>query len=90
MMRQNFYFVAGEQVMTKAAANVLDAFLAIHNKARKTPIANEFRTLAIEAYDEAGVLLGKRTWQQWHEAVLRDIYGEGWQEKLEHAQALSR
>lgn len=90
MARERFWFVAGEQAMGVVSISVLDAWLGIECKARSEPIASEFRTLPIEAFDSSGASLGAKTWRGWHEAVLRDTYGSRWHEHLEEAEALIR
>lgn len=87
---KTFRFVAGEQVLTRRSTNVLDAYLGLSIWAAKHPIPREFKTPPVEAYDADGNLLGKRTWQGWHEAVLADTYGPNWRERIRHAGDLAR
>ena len=87
---KTFRFVAGEQVITRRSYNMLDAYLGLSIWAVSHPIPSEFKTLPIEVYDVDGNLLGKRSWQGWHEAVLADTYGPDWKEKIQHAGELVR
>lgn len=80
-----FHFVAGEMHIQFKARNVLDAFLAFQIYAGKKPIAADYRAFPIESYDDAGNLIGKRTWNEWRDEVLKDTYGENWNDQIEHA-----
>lgn len=84
-----WYFVAGEQVITVSSRTVLDAWLKIEIRARRYPIASEFQNLLIEAYSVDGVVVAKRSWQQWHDAVLQDTYGDNFREILDAAVELA-
>jgi len=83
-----FYFAAGEQVTSADSRNVLDAWMSIANRARRQPIAREFRELPIQAFDESGKLIATRCWSGWEEAVLRDTYGDNFRAILDHAAEL--
>jgi hypothetical protein len=85
MARQLFHFIAGEQHAQAAASNVLDAWLQIE---RKPILAAEFRRLPVEAYDEAGNKLAVRPFDGWHDALMRDTYGDNWREVVRHAEEL--
>jgi hypothetical protein len=83
-----FYFVAGERVVTRHSRNVLDAFLSLKLYARKNPLASEFHRLPIEAVDAEGNVVGRRTWAEWDKEILRDTYGDDYDEVLENAAKL--
>lgn len=83
-----FYFVAGEQVTSAESCSVLDAWMKIESRARREPIASEFRELPIAAHDDSGRVLATRTWSGWHDAVLRDTYGDNFRGVLAHAAEL--
>jgi hypothetical protein len=87
--RKTFYFVAGEQVMTFASISVLDAWMKLERHAEKQPVACEYRELLIDACDETGNVLESHNWNGWHEALLRDTYGENWREHMDHAGSLA-
>jgi hypothetical protein len=88
--RQLFHFVTGDQHMQRASFCCLDAFLAIEVYARTRPIACEFREKPIECYDEAGNLIGKKTWEKWHAELMQDTYGHNWQEHIDTATDLAK
>ena len=81
---KTWYFVAGEQVVTVRSYTVHDAWMKVAGRTRY-PLASEFRTLPIEAYDADGIVIAKRSWQEWDEAVLRDTYGKNFRSILDHA-----
>ena len=87
-MTATFYFVAGEQVVTLESLTVLDAWLKFTNRARRLPVADEFRRLPIEAYDTTGAKLATRTWQGWQDELAKDTYGSNWREYADHAAEL--
>lgn len=85
MAIRKFYFVAGEQVITRFSHNELDAWLGLRIASRNTPVANEFNTLPITAHDEDGNELATHTWDGWNKEVLKDTYGEKFEDVLESA-----
>jgi len=77
-----FYFVAGEQVMTRRSYRLLDAWLSIENCKH---LASEFRELPITAYDRNGQKICTRRWAAWHDALMRDTYGSDWHRHVDNA-----
>lgn len=75
-MRRTWYFVAGEQVITRASVSMLDAWLSIEQFAKRNPIAAEFRTLVIICFDDRGKEVCRKRWEQWHAALVQDTYGD--------------
>lgn len=57
---------------------------------RNSPVANEFNTLPITAHDEDGNELATHTWDGWNKEVLKDTYGEKFEDVLESAAAKMR
>lgn len=91
MARQKFYFVTGEMVCTQTAHTLLDAWLSVETQGfRNGAEFTRRENNEIAAYDNAGNLLARRTWLQWHNELMTDTYGTDWQEKLEHAERLTR
>ncbi len=75
-MRRKWYFVAGEQVITRFSISALDAWLSVELWAKNNPIADEFRTCVIRCHDDRGVEVGRKRWEQWHAALVQDTYGD--------------
>lgn len=87
-MRQKFYFVAGEQVITRQSITVLDAWNSLEIYAKTNPIPDEFRRLPITATDAEGQTIATRTWANWHQELLRDTYGDDFQAIANRANSL--
>ena len=88
MESKKFFFVAGDQCIVKMASTLMDAWLSIEIRATNKnaqPVAREFYELPIEAYDGKGKLLVTDDWKGWHDAALRDTYGDGWKQVLDVA-----
>jgi hypothetical protein len=90
MAIRKFYFVAGEQLITRRSHNELDAWLGVRIASRSTPVAKEFATLPITAHDEDGNEIATHTWDGWNREVLKDTYGEKFEEVLEAAEKKMR
>ncbi len=87
-MIATYYFVAGEQVITRSGSSPLEAWLSLENYSRRFPVAAEFRNMAIECYNVDGELVASRDWDHWHAALMHDTYGDGWREIVSHAESL--
>lgn len=88
MARQEWRFEAGGESVTRMSSNVLDAFLSLQNYAKRHRLPASFAAGEIVAYDQSGVVVGRRTWQGWRDAVLRDTYGSQFSEICARAQDL--
>lgn len=88
MARQEWRFEAGNDTVTRMSSNVLDAFLSLQNYSQRNRLPSAFFSGEIVAYDQRGVVVGRRTWQGWRDAVLRDTYGSQFSEICALAQDL--
>ena len=89
--RQKFWFVVGEIVCGQMAHNVLDAWFKV--EAGNGKYGCEFtkdENRSIEAYTVDGDLIARRTWNEWHAALMADTYGDDWKESIKRAEALAR